>query len=161
MLEGAERAPALVIGVGNRERGDDGVGPLVVDLLGARVPEGVELRSGVADGAALLEAWQGFDRVIAVDAVRSGSPPGTLHRIDAIRDRLTAPHLRSSTHGFGLGEAVELARALGRLPGELTLYGVEAAHFELGRPMSEPVARTARHLATRIARELAPPPPSP
>jgi hydrogenase maturation protease len=155
MTEEAKPLSALVMGVGNLERGDDGVGPLVVDLLRELAPEGIALRSGFSDGPAMVEAWQGFARVIAVDAVRGPSPPGTLHRIDAIRDPLPASLVSRSTHGFGLREAVELARVLGQLPGELTIYGVEAEHFELGRPMSEAVAESARNLAPRILRELA------
>jgi hydrogenase maturation protease len=45
-----------------------------------------------------------------------------------------------SSHGIGVAEAVELARALGRLPRRLTLIGVEAAGFEVGASLSSAVA---------------------
>jgi len=38
-----------------------------------------------------------------------------------------------------VAEAVELARALGRLPRRLTLVGVEAQAVDLGAPLSAPV----------------------
>ena len=151
MAEEAGRGAVLVIGVGCRERGDDAVGPRVVDLLRELATPGLALRCDIADGAALVEAWQGFDRVVVIDAVRSASSVGSIHRIDALRDPLPQPISPASTHGFGLAEAVELARVLGQLPRELTLYGIEAEHFDLGRPMSAPVAESAAQLATHLA----------
>ena len=47
---------------------------------------------------------------------RSGAAPGTTRRLDASRERLPAELFRGSTHALGLAEAVELARALDRLP---------------------------------------------
>ena len=56
---------------------------------------------------------------------------------------------------FGLGEAVELARALGRLPARVELYAIEGACFELGDPMGAAVqgavVLVARELAERFA----------
>jgi hydrogenase maturation protease len=39
---------------------------------------------------------------------------------------------RSSTHAFGLADAIELARVLNRLPRKLAIYGIEAAQFDAG-----------------------------
>jgi hydrogenase maturation protease len=48
---------------------------------------------------------------------------------------------RSSTHGFGLGDAIELSSALNHLPKVLTIYGIEAAQFHSGsRPSRAVVA---------------------
>lgn len=83
-------------------------------------------------GAALLEAWRDAGLVILLDAVRSGAEPGTVHRLDV--EQLSRPRPTSSTHGFGVAEAVALAAALEALPETLLFYGIEAdpANAELG-----------------------------
>ena len=69
----------------------------------------------------LLDRWEGAGEVIVVDAVRSGAPAGTVHRLDRA-GRADPAALRGSTHAFGLAETIELARALDRLPQRLTVY---------------------------------------
>ena len=88
-----------------------------------------------------------------VDTVRSGAAPGTIHRVE-VTDRPIPASLRSSssTHAVGVGQAIELARALGRLPSRLDVYAVEGADFALGAGLSAPVAQTVRSLAVTIAR---------
>jgi hydrogenase maturation protease len=46
----------------------------------------------------------------------------------------------TSSHGLGVEQAVELARALGRLPRQLVVVGVEAAHFGTGPELTPAVA---------------------
>ncbi|MFF4650767.1 hydrogenase maturation protease [Streptomyces sp. NPDC001380] len=62
---------------------------------------------------------------------------------------------QASSHGLGLGEAVELARALDRLPGRLVVYAVEGRDTSCGTGLSEPVAEAVGPLADRIAAEVA------
>jgi hydrogenase maturation protease len=40
----------------------------------------------------------------------------------------------------GLADAIELARALGRLPPRVTVYGIEGERFDTGAPLSDSVA---------------------
>jgi hydrogenase maturation protease len=104
------------------------------------------------DAAALVEAWTGADHVVVVDAAVSGAAPGTVHRFDARAEPLPARSLRSSTHGFGVADAVELARALGRLPPRLDVYAVEAADVGAGSGLSPAVARAVEELARALSR---------
>jgi hydrogenase maturation protease len=85
-----------------------------------------------------------------IDAVRSGAPPGTIHRLDG--DPPAAMRL-GSTHAIGLAEAIELGRALDRLPAHLELYGIEGAHFETGAELSPEVARAVEALCERLSRD--------
>ncbi|WP_374228259.1 hydrogenase maturation protease [Streptacidiphilus sp. ASG 303] len=62
---------------------------------------------------------------------------------------------QASSHGLGLGEAVELARALDRLPERLVVYAVEGRDTSCGTGLSEPVAEAVGPLADRIAAEVA------
>ena len=149
-----------MIGLGNPERGDDAVGLLVVRRLlkrFKRVPEGVEIRGHDGDPLALLELWRGCDAVIVVDAMRSGMPPGTVRRFEAHRKPLPA-RLRFgvSTHGVGLAEAIELARALSALPPALIVYAIEGERFALGAggTLSPAVERAVEEVTRRVREEL-------
>jgi hydrogenase maturation protease len=143
------RQPLLVVCVGNRDRGDDGAGPLVADLLRAGQAAGLEIREMAGDGADLLLAWAGADEVIVVDAVVSGAPAGTIHVIDGTREA-PPPAPLHSTHGLGVAQAVALAAALGSLPRILTIYGIEGADFTQGTAPCPAVRRAVARVARRI-----------
>ena len=134
---------ATVIGLGNEWRGDDGIGPEVARRLGGRVLGGEPI--------GLVEAFDGADEVVLVDAVRSGAPPGTVHVFEAGSEPLPATLFgASSTHALGLAEAVELARSLGRLPRRVLVYGIEGAAFSFGKALS----RQAADAAARVVEEV-------
>ena len=119
----------LIIGVGNPLRGDDGAAAAVVTHLRT---EGIPAITFNGDGAELMELWEGQGRVILIDAAVSGAQAGTLHRFEAHQEKLPRNLFRHSTHQFGVAEAVEMARTLGRLPTALIVYGVEGENFNLG-----------------------------
>ncbi|MCU0453391.1 MAG: hydrogenase maturation protease [Bacteroidetes bacterium] len=124
----------LVIGIGNEFRGDDAIGLLAVrDVEALHVP-GVRVVESRGDGARVMRMWKGMATVLLIDAVHSGSPPGTLHRLDASHHPIPARFLCTSSHQFGVAEAVETARALGELPERVIVFGVEVEHCVAGTP---------------------------
>jgi hydrogenase maturation protease len=140
----------ILIGVGNAWRGDDGAGLAVARRVRELSPAGVEVREVEGDATALVEAWSGAEGVVVVDAAESGAPPGTVRRFDAASQPLPVRGLRSSTHAFGVADAVELARALGRLPQRLDVYAIEGASFAAGERLSPAVERAVAELATAL-----------
>jgi hydrogenase maturation protease len=151
-MSGADRA--VVVGVGNPYRGDDGVGLAVAARLAARVPAGVTVVECVREPTRLLETWAGASAAVVVDAVEAGATPGALQRFDASDRRLPERAFRSSTHAFGVGEAIELARALGRLPACVVVYGVEGIEFAAGASLSAPVEAAVEPAARAVLAEL-------
>jgi hydrogenase maturation protease len=136
----------VVIGVGNALRGDDGAGIAVAQRLhGLACDE---------EPSRLIEAWEGAGAAILVDSVVSGAPPGTLHRFDASTEPIPARALRSSTHAIGLAETIELARALGKLPARVVVYGIEGASFDAGAALSPDVEAAVSRLVETIEEEL-------
>lgn len=144
---------ALVCGVGRRERGDDAAGPTVADRLALRAPSGVEVRVVEDDVLGLVDAWSGRERVVLVDAMVSGAPPGTVSRFDARAGALPTVLRAVSSHAFDVGAAVELARALDRLPDALVVYGIEGKTFE-GDGLSANVERALDDVVERVLAEL-------
>lgn len=144
-----------VIGIGNRFRSDDGVGIRVARLLRAADLPGVAVLESSGEGAALLEAWGGFDSVILVDAMRSGARAGTVRRFDAgaapLPSELFSPR---SSHAFGVAAAVQLARVLRRLPPRLVMYGIEGGSFDPGCVLSPEVEAGGVEAAALIMTEM-------
>jgi hydrogenase maturation protease len=93
--------------------------------------------------------WQDAELAIVVDAVLGSPPhPGRIHRLALGR---TGSERAASSHGMDLGEAVELARQLGRLPKRMVLFAVEVADVRPGVGLSAEVAAGAERLAEEIA----------
>jgi hydrogenase maturation protease len=144
----------VVIGIGNGMRGDDAAGLHVARRLRARAARRRRRREHEGETLALLERWGDADAVILVDAVRSDAPPGTVRRLDASARSLPARLLTSSsTHGVRVAEAIELARALHRLPARVILYGVEGRRFDAGSGLSAEVEAAIDPLADAVARD--------
>ncbi len=83
-------------------------------------------------GWGLLDRLQGPDPVILIDAMLSGSPPGSIRRI-------TLPELPFSlaplsSHSVGVLSILALGKELGVLPPSLFLYGVEIKPFSSSTP---------------------------
>ena len=144
----------VVIGVGNAYRGDDAAGLAAAWELTELVPEGVSVLTTEQEPSRLLDAWAGADVAIVVDAASSGDRPGAVKRFDASADPIPAGVFRSSTHAFGVGDAIEISRALGTLPARLVVYGVAGEDFAAGVGLTAPVQAAVGAVAEAILRDL-------
>ena len=134
-----------VIGLGDRDRGDDAVGLVVAERLTRLRPE-ADVMTWERPELDLLEVLPTHDPVVIVDAARSGAPVGTVH---------DDPHVSTDvagrgTHGFGIAGVLELARELDRLPEELRLLLVEIGPTGHGRELSPAVALAADEVVARL-----------
>jgi len=139
----------LILCCGNPERGDDAAGILVAEGLKEL---SIDTQVCTGEPATLLQQWDRAHDVLLIDAVVTGSPPGTIHVWNASETRLP-PRPSQSTHGFGVALAIELARKLGSLPERLRVCGIEARNFGLGVKPSPAVQRAANDLTNKIATE--------
>lgn len=141
----------LVVGVGNAARGDDGIGPAVIEAIRAE-PELADAETVVAAGdlSDLVVTWEPDQDVVIVDAMIGGGPPGTVVTIDGLRDPLPEADRPLSSHGFGLADTVQLARALGRLPRSLTIVAVQVGDIDHLAPLTEPVRDAVAEVVARV-----------
>lgn len=144
----------LVAGFGNVLRGDDGFGVEVVRRLqheGA-APEGtVCLEVGTGGVALAQELMTPCDRLVIVDAISRGGPPGSVYvlRVDGV-----AAAQSVDMHMAVPARVLELAQAMGTLPRDVFLVGCEPAVVDdLTMELSEPV-RGAIEPALRNVRSL-------
>jgi hydrogenase maturation protease len=155
-LPDTRRAAVLkLVGVGNRWRGDDAAGLEVARIVARRAPAGVAVLEHEREPVDLIDTFDGACAVWLIDAVRSGAPPGTLHRFDVSEQALPAGLFGVSTHLLGLADAVELARALDKLPARVIVHGIEGGSFEAGGALSPAVASATRALAATLESEVA------
>lgn len=150
-----ETGRRIVIGLGNPDRGDDAAGRAVVRALRGTLPAEVEIAEENGEATALLARLVGVAEAWLVDAAVSGADPGTLRRFDVAAVPLPAGMFGLSTHGFGLAEALELARALGTLPDRCIVYAIEGAAFAPGAPLTPAVADAVADAARLLRNEIA------
>lgn len=158
----------LVIGLGCEEYGDDGVGPAVARAVRElRLPD-VHV-AAVEDPAELVPMWGALDLVVVVDAIAAGGPAGSLTVLDLTARSEPdvgpgpAPTVADDAwmrggvgrYAFGLAAAVQIGRALHRLPSRLVLVGVEGSVFTSGAPMSPAVVHAVRPAQRAVAELVA------
>ena len=147
----------VVVCIGNAYRRDDGVGLVVAERLKTQVPPDVVVLTSEQEPSRLIDLWEGATSAVVVDAASSGGEPGVVHRFDAAAEPVPAGVYRSSTHAFGVGDAVELARVLGRLPSRVVVLGIEGAEFAAGEGLSAPVEQAVDQAVALVLEELARP----
>ncbi len=143
-----------VVGVGSLGAGDDAAGVLAV--RGARTELerlGVEVRE-LSAAVHLLDALQGADAVVVVDAVRAPNlAPGEIVRVEAqpggLPVELGDP---VSSHGLGVAEVIALAATL-PAPPRIVVLGVQVAATRAGASVSGPVAAALPELEARVLAE--------
>ncbi len=156
------RAARVIVGVGNCERGDDAAGIEAARALASRARAvGIAVREHEGEALSLIDVWRDAGSLVLIDAVRGGGRPGSIVRADASAAPLPASlHPAGSTHAFGVDGALELARALGRLPERVVLLGVVGARFDAGAALSDAVRSAIEPLAAAALTELGAPEPA-
>ena len=147
-------SPVLIIGIGNEYRTDDAAGLLAARKIKTLGIKGIDVTENNGDGADLIEKWTGRNLVILIDAVLSGSAPGTLHRFRLPGPELPSELFRFSTHLFSVNQAIYLSASLGKLPKRLVIFGIEAASFEAGTGLSPEVESAVNNIELILQNEI-------
>jgi hydrogenase maturation protease len=131
----------LVIGLGNPLMGDDGAGVAALERLRDEwdIPPEVELIDGGTWGMNLLPLVESARHLILIDAIRTGSAPGTLN----VLERRELPRyfsLKLSPHQIDLREVLALAELRGLLPEDLVAVGIEPERVEMELSLSPRVS---------------------
>ena len=149
-------AKTLIMGLGNPFRGDDGIGSCVIAALRQeRLAPEVSIIDGGTPGLETMLIWQGYQRVIIVDAADMGLAPGCWQRFlpDEAIFKIDRSQMRGTLHSAGLAEAISLAEALDMLPAELIFYGVQPAKIDWSVGLSSEVQAAVTEVSTSILLE--------
>ncbi|HEY6100442.1 MAG TPA: hydrogenase maturation protease [Anaeromyxobacter sp.] len=143
-------AAVLVLCLGNALRRDDALALHVADALEAAPGPGVTVRRSAASGLYLLDEMEGFERVVVVDAVRTGArAPGTV--LSFPLEDLHAPE-GPSPHAIGLPSALARARAAGApVPSRIHVVAVEVLDMAtVGEGLTPAVAAAVAPAAAAV-----------
>lgn len=146
-------------GLGNVYRKDDGVGPAVADHV-RRIVHGLTVIGPLFSPFDLIGLWAGSDLAVVIDAMSSGSPPGTIRLVELDSPRTVADEGpsqlgRTSTHGIGVTGVYRLSRATAQAPGRVVVVGVEGSDFGHGVGLTPAVAGAVEETASIVATLLA------
>lgn len=154
-----------VIGIGNPMRGDDGIGPAVIEAMRDAVPPGVALLTLSGEATGLVDALAALDAAIVIDCAagldpegrdaEGRDPRGTVSRFTLPGDRLPPETAATSSHAGGLQLALRLLTALGRMPRRVTVFTVAGSRFDVGVPMSAALEAAVSQLARAAQDEIA------
>jgi hydrogenase maturation protease len=113
----------IVVGLGNPIMGDDGIGHWLVDTLKPEFPD-LTFQKVIAVGWELLDLSADFDRLVIIDAMKTGEPVGMVKQFTDFKNAATL-HLAAS-HGLDLFTSIRLGEKLyPHFPEEVIVYGIE------------------------------------
>lgn len=145
-MENSRQLKIAVVGFGNILMADDGVGVHVIYALqdpsiARRLPPTVEFIDGGTNALDVIMSLDDVDKLVIVDAVKTGGSPGEIHRFD----NFTAVSLQNtrienlSLHDVNLIDALKIAGKINRLPEKIILMGIEPKEIKLSMELSEEV----------------------
>lgn len=143
--------PTVVAGFGS-PHGDDQAGWRVAAILLHRADLSARVLT-VHEPTQILEALRDCERLIVVDACRSGGVAGTITRLVWPDPRIAITH-RHSTHGVGVADVLKLAEKLGDLPPSVEIFGIEVANRSPGHDLTPVVVQATAEVAVQIADQL-------
>ena len=145
-LAGFLLGPAVLVGIGNRLRGDDAFGPTLIDRLRGRVGWTLIDAGDVPENFVGKIVASGAPRALLLDTARWGGEPGEIGFFspDAI------PWGGVSTHGASLRLLCDLLQARGGCAA--ALLGAEPLSMEVSAPLSPPLAKSASAAAAFLKR---------
>jgi hydrogenase maturation protease len=115
----------LVVGIGSTIRGDDGVGVRAAREFKAGSPDRVDVIELGTAGLSLLDFVEGFDRLVVIDAIVTGAPPGKVYQ-------LTGEEVGKTVH-LGIGHEADLPTVLSlgqklsrHMPADVVVVAIEA-----------------------------------
>ena len=142
-----------VVGCGNPNRQDDGVGQAVIETLRRKRIEGTGIRllDAGTDGMAVMFSARGCSSLIVVDAAKTGAEPGAIYEVPGAElERPYKPGL--NLHDFRWDAALHAGRQIFRdaFPSDVTVFLIEAAELGFGVGLTPAVSRAADKVACRI-----------
>ena len=149
-----ERAPLLVMAVGNILRMDDGFADAVLHRLAEMdLPREVELFDAGTSAIDLMDVFHDRDKLIVLDAVRGGQEPGTLYRFSPQEVENGALPM-NSLHQVGLLETLKLGELVDCKPKQTVVIGCQPQETGLGIGLSDPVMAQVERASELVLQEI-------
>jgi hydrogenase 3 maturation protease len=138
----------VFVGVGNRSRGDDAIGPLVVDLLADYVPHAIDAGPSPENVTGAIKKLKP-KVIVFIDAlIFKDLPPGApqIVEIDDIR------HLGESTHTLSLDVVMEYLKL--ETGADVFMIGVQPERIADGEGLTPGIGGAIKKISVCILRSL-------
>jgi len=148
----------MVVGVGNRLLGDEGIGLYIIDNLSQiHMPSTVNFIDCGCDLLGLMSYLNKPQKIVIIDAIRGGGKPGEIYRFDysklpTTKDETQSGHQMRTIFVLGLLRSVYPVLA----DSEITLIGVEPKTLELGNNLSQEVKESIADVTRLVIEEISP-----
>jgi hydrogenase maturation protease len=148
------KKPTLILGIGNVLLKDEGIGVRVAEKMKEMpLPPDVEVMDGGVGGLNLQFCIEGRKKVIVVDAVKAGAPPGTLFRFTD-KDLAGKKGVMRSAHGIDFSDVVAIVNYLGTRPDEIVFLGVEPEDLSAAMGLSPKIEELIPVLISLVMKEI-------
>ena len=136
----------LIIGYGNQNRRDDGVGWFILEQLAALNLPGVVLETSHQLEIEASETISRFDAVIFVDAAIPEA-------LEAIQRTIVTPNFQSHAvaHYLTPADVLSLCKTLYGQEPKAVLFSIRGRDFNFGTTLTPEVEQAAREVAKQIA----------
>jgi len=144
----------VIIGIGNRYLRDDGIGIQVADEFTRRhLREDILVRSYQTVDLSLLATFEGASKIIVVDALKSGEPPGKVSRYTILpsKDALVAI---PAPHAVKLQDMFDIAIQTGLLTCPVTVIGIEPKDCTAGEGVSAELLHALPDVLDTVGQEV-------
>lgn len=142
-----------LIALGNRLRGDDGIGPIVLSALAKKADNrAFNFVEAGSDAFAVLEYLTGRQPNIVIDCANMGLAPGSIRAFKVNKKFIPAVDSMISLHGFSFAEIFSMAESLGELA-PTTFIGVQPASVAFGQKLSPQVEQAIPQILDLIIKE--------
>ena len=149
----AGKKKILILGIGNVLLKDEGIGVRVAEkMMKMDLPPDVEVIDGGVGGINLLYCIEGRQKVIVVDTVKAGAPPGTLFRFTDNDLEQKKGYIRSA-HGVDFSDVVNIAKFQGDKP-EIIFLGIEPESLDASMELSPLIEKNIPVLINLVLIEL-------
>jgi hydrogenase maturation protease len=145
---------AVVLGLGNSIRTDDGVGVHAIRELVSEnsFTRDVRMIEGGTMGLDLLPCLRGVTHLLALDAVDTGAAPGALCRF--ADEELASLPLNKSVHLLGFADLLGMINLLDGPPRQVILLGLQPKSTDWGTELSPEVKARLRDLVEAALGEI-------
>ena len=118
----------------------------------ARVRSDVTLLDGGTQGLSLIPHISGFSRLLVIDAVNAGEPPGTLLRYEG--KALDGLPGKATVHQLGFADLMVAMKLLGEAPEEVVVLGIQPSSIDWGTELTPQVRRNLASLVDLVIEQL-------
>ncbi len=146
-LRGISPERIVFVGVGNRLRGDDAIGPAIVDALKGRVPHAIDAGIAPENYTGMIKRLRPL-AIIFIDALDFGGVPGSV----ALIESWEIQRYGASTHGLSLEVAMDYLRE--ETGADVFLIGVQPERIGEGEGLSPSIVKHIKKLAAMLIKAI-------